>query len=395
MRKQFWQNLIVGIFVLAVLGWGAYTIYQTSAESTMLLSKISLHTYMKNANGIQYYSPVRIHGIKIGKVESVRFSEKPGEDLILLDMSINSDYVGRIAIGNPDPDAAVADPEGAFAYFHINSEGLLGDNYLDIYAGDPTRAAEAARKSVRSWAAREIRKEWDDAGKTWQGDTVQPEIEARYQKLIKTVKNLDTGCLSDGMYLPTKPGGGGLAAITDSLTPTLARVNDLLDAAKTQPGLVHTLIYDPKGKELMANLNKTADNVQGLLGDIRQGPGGLHEVIYGDQVKRVLNDVTNMTGTVKKALVDVKGVTGDVQAVLADVKQKDLVGNIKGTLANVEDITRKINEGEGTVGMLINDKSLHQDLQELLGGAKRSTVIKEAVRYVKSKNREEMEAQPK
>jgi len=145
----------------------------------------------------------------------------------------------------------------------------------------------------------------------------------------------------------------------------------------------------------MANLNKTADNVQGLLGDIRQGPGGLHEVIYGDQVKRVLNDVTNMTGTVKKALVDVKGVTGDVQAVLADVKQKDLVGNIKGTLANVEDITRKINEGEGTVGMLINDKSLHQDLQELLGGAKRSTVIKEAVRYVKSKNREEMEAQPK
>jgi phospholipid/cholesterol/gamma-HCH transport system substrate-binding protein len=381
MRKQFWQNLIVGIFVIAVLGWGAYTIYNTSAESTMLLNKINLRTHMKNANGVQFMTPVRIHGIKIGKVESVQFSEKPGEDLILIDMSISSDFVDRIAIGNPDPDAAVADPEGVFGYFHISSEGLLGDNYLDIYAGDPTRAAEAARKSVRSRATREVRKEWDDAGKTWQGDTVQPEIEARYQKLIKDVKGLDTGHISDGMYLPTKPGGGGLAAITDSLTPTLSRVNDLLDAAKTQPGLVHTLIYDPKGKELVANLNKTADNVQGLLGDIRQGPGGLHEVIYGDQVTKVLNDV--------------KGMTGNINNVIADVKQKDLVGNIKGTLVHVEDITKKIDDGQGTVGMLINDKSLHEDLQELLGGAKRSVVIKQAVRYVRSKNREEMQAQQK
>lgn len=389
MRRQFLQNLIVGIFVAAVLAYGMYFIYQTSEESTILLHKVSLETHMKNANGIKRYTSVRIHGISIGKVEKVAFSEKPGEDLIYVEMTINSDYIGRIAIGNPDPEAPVNDPEGIFGYFYISSEGLLGDNLLDIYAGDPDRAVEAAQKSLRALAAREVMTSWEDAGLEWNEATAQPEIEERYQVLLGDAGNLAKGYLTDGSYLRTKPGGGGLAAITESLDPTLARVNSLLDAAKTEPGLIHTLIYDPKGEELLANINNTVVQVEGLLGDVRTGPGGLHEVVYGDQLKKILNDLTGVSSTVKAALKDVKGVTGSVQAVIKDVEQKDLIANVKGTLANVEEITRAIKDGEGTVGMLIYDKSLHEDLQEILGGAKRSTVIKEAVRYVKSKNRKD------
>jgi hypothetical protein len=382
--------MIVGIFVAAVLAYGMYFIYMTSEEGSMLFDKITLTTQMANANGIKRYASVRIHGIPVGKVESVKFSEDPGEDLIFISVSIDSDYVGRIAIGNPDPEAPANDPDGVFAYFFISSEGLLGDNLLDIYAGDPPRAVEAAKKSVRAQAAREIMLSWEAADKEWDDLSAQPEIEDIYQVLIQDV-DLSQGHIRDGMYLPTKKGGGGLAAITESLDPTLARVNDLLDAAKTEPGLINTLIYDPKGKELLANLNKTADQVQGLLADVRQGPGGLHEVIYGDQVGGVLDDLKGVSGTVNAALRDVKGVTESVEAVLASVEDKDLVSNIKGTLVNVEEVTRKINEGEGSVGLLITDKSLYEDLQELLGGAKRSTVIKQAVRYVKSRNRKSEE----
>lgn len=373
MRKQFIQNLIVGIFTFAVLIWGMYTIYQTSEESTILLNKIQLRTHMTNANGIKYYSPVRVHGISVGKVESVKFSEDPGEDLIFVKMSVNSDYVGRIAIGNPDPQGPVNDPDGIFAYLYISSEGLLGDNLLDIYAGDPNRAAEQAKKYVRAWAARNVRKSWEEADKEWDELEARPEIEREYDELLMNVPNLEKGYIEDGMYLPTKPGGGGLAAITESLDPTLARVNDLLDAAKTEPGLLNTLFYDPKGKDLLHHIDGVVVEVQGLFTDVRQGPGGLHEVIYGSQLKDVLDDV---------------------QGVIASVEERDLVGNIKGTLANVEDITRKINEGEGTLGALVTDKSLYEDLQELLGGAKRSVVIKQAVRYVKSRNRKEEAEQP-
>lgn len=384
MRKQFFQNLVVGIFVAAVLAYGMYFIYQTSEEGSMLLDKFEVETTMDNANGIKRYASVRIHGIPVGKIESVKFSQDPGETTIYIDASISDKYLGLVAISNPDPEAPPNDPEGIFGYFYINSEGLLGDNLLDIYAGNPELAPEAAKRSVRGWARREVKEDWAEMEKEWDEDTAQTEIQLKYEELLETVGNLDKGYVTDESFLRTKSGGGGLAAITESLDPTLARVNDLLDAAKTEPGLLNTLFYDPKGKELVHHLDDTVVNVRDILGDVKEGPGGLHEVIYGDQVASVLNDL-------KGAMGDVKGVTGDVQAVIADVKQRDIIGNVKGTVVNVEDITKKINEGEGTLGMLVTDKSLYQDLQELLGGAKRSTVVKEAIRYVKKRNKEQEE----
>jgi phospholipid/cholesterol/gamma-HCH transport system substrate-binding protein len=103
----------------------------------------------------------------------------------------------------------------------------------------------------------------------------------------------------------------------------------------------------------------------------------------------VMNDLTGISEQLKGAMTDVNKVTGDIQILIADVKEKGILDNVKGTLANVEGITQKINDGEGTLGALITDKSVYEDLQEIMGGAKRSTVIKEAVRYIKSKNKKE------
>lgn len=391
MRRQFWQNLVVGLFTLAVIAYGAYFVYQTSEESTILLDSISIRTTMTNANGIKYYSPVRIHGIRIGKVESVKFSEDPGEDLIYVEMSIKSGYAPLIAISNPDPGSPVKDERGIFGYMYISSEGLLGDNLLEIYAGKPELAAEAAKKAVWEQAARELKQMWTDVGRDWDPVEAKPEIQELYDRLIAKVDNLDTGHLKDGDLIRTKSGGGGLAAITESLDPTLARVNILLDEARTQPGLIHALIYDPKGAELIDNLNGAIANIKDLIADVRRGPGGLHEIIYGSQLKEIMNDLTGVSESLKKAIADVQGVTANVNVIIDDVKKKDLVSNLKGTLANVEGVTQKINNGEGTLGALVTDKSLYQDLQELLGGAKRSTVIKEAIRYIRSKNRKEQE----
>ena len=386
MRRQFWQNLIVGLFTLGVIAYGAYFVYQTSEESTILLNSSTLHTTMNNANGIKFYSPVRIHGIKIGKVESVKFSEDPGEDLIYVEMSVRTAYLPLIAISNPDPQAPVRDERGIFGYMYLSSEGLLGDNLLEIYAGKPELAAEAAKKAVWDQAANETKLLWTDAGRDWDPVEAKPEIQDLYYHLIARVSNLDTGHIQDGDIIRTKSGGTGLAGITESLDPTLLRVNKLLDAARTEPGLIHALIYDPKGAELIDKLNGTVGEVKELIADIRKGPGGLHEVIYGNQLQAILNDLTGVSASLKKAIADVQGVTSNVNVIIDDVKKKDLVSNLKGTLANVEGVTAKINNGEGTLGALVTDKSLYQDLQELLGGAKRSVAIREAIRYVRAKN---------
>jgi|GEM_PF-6222326 len=353
MRKQSLQNLIVGLFVFAVLLYGAYFVYQTSEESTILLHKITIHTRMNNAYGIKRYAPVRIHGLPVGKVERLWFSEEPGEDTVYIEMSMNSDYVGRVAISNPDPEAAANDPEGVFGYMKISSEGLLGDNLLEIYAGDPKRAGDKARGVIERMARREVRARYEERGEAWDKDDpmVQAEIKQRAGEIAGTVKGLDTGYIDDEFWIRAKGGGGGLAGITDSLDPVMAELTEVLKDAKSGGGLVGALIYDQEIVEnlkgTLASVDSAVARVNGLVGDLKP-------------------QVNNVVGKVDDAMVD-----------------------LQGTLANVQDITRKINEGEGTLGALVTDKSVYEDLQAILGGAKRSEVVRQAVRYAKSRDKKD------
>ncbi len=86
---------------------------------------------------------------------------------------------------------------------------------------------------------------------------------------------------------------------------------------------------------LLHNLNVLSANLNSLTTDVRQQKGMLHELIYG-------------TSGVK----------------------------LSAATENLKEILRKINEGEGSLGALINDPSVYEDVKSLLGGAKRSNILK-------------------
>ena len=51
--------------------------------------------------------------------------------------------------------------------------------------------------------------------------------------------------------------------------------------------------------------------------------------------------------------------------------------------AATETLTRileKIDSGEGTLGLLLNDPTLYEDVKELVGGAQRSLVVRSLIR---------------
>jgi len=375
MRRQIIQNLVVGIFTAAVLAYGMYFVYQTSEESTILLNKITLYAVMPNAMGLKRYAPVKVHGISVGKIERIWFSETPGEDKVYLEMSMSTDYTDRVAISNPDPEAPAnqAEPDGTviYSYISVESEGLLGDNLVQIYAGNPGRAKQEAPGRIRQAAARLVQEEWEKEKKTWDEAAAGPEVQAQIKLLRKDLIGLDTGHVEDGSWLRTKKGGAGLAGITDSIDPLVSSLSSLLDEAKTQPGLLHALIYDPE----------IPDKLKGILTKV-------DNTLAGDDIKKALADVSATTNSVKLAIAD-------VQKIMDDLEQKKVVDNIKGTLANVEDITAMIKEGKGTVGALITDKSLYEDIQAILGSAGRSAVVKEAVRYTKDRGEKQIEKEKK
>jgi hypothetical protein len=202
-RKSIYK--ITGIIVAVVIvAYFSQNMCMTSEEGSMLIDPMTVKTSMPHVSGIKKYASVRALGVPVGKVERVELSKKPGENVVHFKVSINKDLVGKIAVSNPDPLGPADDPERIFAYFYVTTEGVLGDNLLDTYPGDPNRASEAARKSVRTWATREVQNVWKAEGKSWSPSEAEDQIDEKYRQLIKTVENIDKGYIEDGMFLRTK-----------------------------------------------------------------------------------------------------------------------------------------------------------------------------------------------
>jgi phospholipid/cholesterol/gamma-HCH transport system substrate-binding protein len=56
--------------------------------------------------------------------------------------------------------------------------------------------------------------------------------------------------------------------------------------------------------------------------------------------------------------------------------QGDWGSSIDRSLTRLESVMTKIDKGQGTLGALVNDGALHEDLRVLLGGAKRSKIVR-------------------
>ena len=69
--------------------------------------------------------------------------------------------------------------------------------------------------------------------------------------------------------------------------------------------------------------------------------------------------------------------------------------DLRAATKDMRDIVSKVDRGEGTVGALINDPALYEDLRKLLGGAKKSVILRTAVRHAVSKNDDGEDAEKK
>lgn len=62
--------------------------------------------------------------------------------------------------------------------------------------------------------------------------------------------------------------------------------------------------------------------------------------------------------------------------------------HLKGASKNLNDILAKINDGTGTLGALVNDPGLYDDVKALMGGANRNRVMRNLVRQTIKKSEE-------
>ena len=69
------------------------------------------------------------------------------------------------------------------------------------------------------------------------------------------------------------------------------------------------------------------------------------------------------------------------ELIYEDTSEQDLIVEVLEAGARLNSILTKIDDGEGSLGMLLNDPTLYEDLKILVGGAQRSAIVRSLIRF--------------
>lgn len=276
-----------------------------------------LYLMLNNASGLAEKSYVAMAGIQVGRIDKIRLTDGKAR----VDLIVRSDiplYEG------------VLEPDGRYrngATAQAKQVSFIGDYFIEITPG----------------------------------------VEGRV--------------LGDGDQIKT-------VITSTSVDDIMAKMNDIAtDIAKVTNSLAEVFGTE-EGKEslrsLLVNLEVMVESLNSFVGE---NTPKLDRIL--SNVENIADDFEELSGTSKSSI---ENILRDTEAVVQEVRfivgqsSNDLqsgLGTLKGTLSrlqatldslnyslqNVQDITDKINEGEGTLGELVNNPAIAQRTEEILTDA--------------------------
>ena len=270
MTKEQIAELRAGIFtVITLIGFGAM-VFILGTQKGYFEPQITLKTKFLNVYGLQAGAPVRFMGVGIGQVKGIILPrELPCAEIEVL-LQVNKSVQKNIT----------RDSVATIKWLSY----VTGDSYVEITSG-------ACLEPIVE-----------------DGDSIKSAEPINYTTVIES----GIGIIESFSKFFKKLEESGFV---ESLSNVSVSINESVKTFQKGEGLLHSLIYDPKGKQLMENLVTTSESL-----------------------KR---------------------------------------------------ITAEIENGEGTIGALIADTTLYDNLSRLLGGAERSFILRSLIRKSIEKGKEE------
>lgn len=202
----------------------------------------------------------------------------------------------------------------------IGTIGLLGDKYVEISMGSPDAQILADGAEITSITPGDLFEVMQKGTQALDG------VAALAANVNRAVDQFNDA-----------KGGARIADAAEG-------VSKIVEQVQKGHGLLHSLIYDEYKGGGVESISRSLATLEGILAEIAHGDGLAHQLIYTPGSKQP---------TVAKAT----SAAGHLESILA-----------------------KIDRGEGTLGLLVSDPSLYDDLKTLLGGANRSAVVKTLIR---------------
>lgn len=146
--------------------------------------------------------------------------------------------------------------------------------------------------------------------------------------------------------------------IQTQLAPTLTRVNQTLDTLKIAIGSMAS-VFDPH----------TKNNLQTLIGNVTLTSGELATLLNA-QNGALAQSLNNMNAVTANLAKNNDAITSSIRNVevttsrLANANIEGMVAALQGTINELKGTIGKFNSSSGTLGLLMNDRRLYDDLNK-------------------------------
>jgi phospholipid/cholesterol/gamma-HCH transport system substrate-binding protein len=321
--------VLAGLFVLAA------GIFYVTGGGNVLSPKYRLKTYLPEVSGLALGAPVRLDGVEIGNVESIKLLPRtPGH---VLDKNKNIEVVMRV-------DRRYQNDILTDSAASLVTEGLLGNRYVNIsrgLTGVPVKEGQEV-PGTEEKAMKEVVQR-------------SAEVLGNLQALSQDVRDLIAG---------VKQGEGSLGKLlTDEqaynhLNNILAKGEEIVSNVQAGQGsLGKVLVSD----EMYNKVDKGLDNVNVILADVRAQKGTIGKLLYDPALYNQARDAfTNGDSFIS----DVRAGKGSLGKLATD---ETLYNKLRDTSANLATASAKLNENTTTAGKLFSDPQLYDNLTGMIG----------------------------
>lgn len=314
MQKK-WKNLSLELavgffFIIAMLILGLTCI----VLNRDLLKGNNIKTYtvsFAEIGGLAVGDRILIKGVDVGRVRTIKFVEENVHISFSIDPSIAiyPDYTVR-----------------------IGSTSLLGGKNILLNNGTPQAGTPLTESVILA------------------GETPQDVMETlgEFAREIKESKIIDN-----------------LGATSEKLKSITAKIN-------AGEGLLGELINN---KQISNDLKTTIQNVSSISADIKEGKGTIGKLITSeeshDNLNKTLNSVTQTADNLADITDSIKQGKGTIGKL---VTEDSLYQTYNQAGQSISEITQKLTNGEGTIGRLLcDDGQIHNDLRQLINNLKNAS----------------------
>jgi phospholipid/cholesterol/gamma-HCH transport system substrate-binding protein len=320
-----WSQLKVGIVATIAMIITGVVIFLLTSQTNLFGTDVHLTTHMEDSAGMVPNDPVRVNGILVGYIGSIKLSGlRDPKKTVAIDMVVREQYIDQI-------------PEDSKA--SVSAANLLGSKFINITKGlSPRHVAEGGE--IQALPTQDI-----------------PQLLAQTTVLLDQFQTI-IGRV-DGLLAIVENGQGNIGKLIkdDSLynraNEIAGELDQLVKDVKNSNGTISHLLYDD---QLYKDIRQPIQRLDDMLAQIQAGKGTLGKAMYDPQIYDELRATSAEAKTLLANLNAGKGTAGKV--LTDDEAYKQLLVITQKLNTTID----KINSGQGTVGQLIVNPQLYDAL---------------------------------